>query len=92
MNQWMKWMESSLFGNKRLIQTSSDVFWTIQFARDILKNDEQYSPRTTTWRSTSKLYGWLCDICQNQEGTRGTNNLILKDSRKAQFLLQMIKM
>ena len=28
------------------IRTSSDVFWTVQLARNVSKDDEQYFPRT----------------------------------------------
>jgi len=39
----------------------------MQFAGNISKDDKQYIPRATTWRSTRKLHGWLCDTCQNKK-------------------------
>ena len=41
-------MESGFFDKQRIIQTSSDVLWTLQFSRNIPMNDEQYSPRNFT--------------------------------------------
>ena len=35
-------MEDSFSDEQRIIQTTSDVFWTMQLARDIPKDDEQY--------------------------------------------------
>ena len=40
-------MESSILDEQRTIQTQSDVFWTIQFPRNILKDDEQYLLKAT---------------------------------------------
>ena len=35
-------MEGSISDKKRLIQTSGDVFWTMQLTRNISIDDEQY--------------------------------------------------
>ena len=72
-------MESGISNKQRIIQTQSDVFWIIQFTRNISKNDKQYIPRATIWRSTGKLYRQLCDICKNKKETGRKDNMFLKD-------------
>ena len=39
-------MEGCIFDKQRAIQTSSNVFWTLQLLRNIPMNDEQYILRT----------------------------------------------
>ena len=41
-------MESCILNQQRIIQTPSYVLWTMQFARDILEDDEQHFPRVTS--------------------------------------------
>ena len=41
-------MEGGFPYEQRIIQTPSDVLWTMQFTRNISKNDEQHFPRTTS--------------------------------------------
>ena len=40
-------MESSFPYEQRIIQTTSDVFWVIQFAKNVPKDDEQNFLRIT---------------------------------------------
>ena len=49
-------MESHVLNQQGIIQTASDVFWTMQFARDISTDDEQHLLRIIARRSTSQLY------------------------------------
>ena len=49
-------MEDSIFNEQRTVQTKSGILWTMQFARNIPKNDEQYFLRAITQRSNGKLY------------------------------------
>ena len=67
-------MEGSLSDKQRIIQTTSDVFWTTQLTRNISKNDEQYFPGITLQRSIGKLYGWFHYTGQDNEGTQRMNN------------------
>jgi len=46
MNQRERQMKDSLLNKQRLIQISSDVFWTLQLIRNLSKDDEQYILRT----------------------------------------------
>ena len=39
-------MESHIPDQQETIQTSSDVFWTVQLAGNVSKDDEQYFLRT----------------------------------------------
>jgi len=41
-------MEGCIPDQQGIIQTSSDVLWTMQFARNVSKDDEQYFPRTAS--------------------------------------------
>ena len=41
-------MKSSILDEQRAIQTQSDVFWIMQIARNISKDDEQYIPEAIT--------------------------------------------
>ena len=54
----------------------------MQLIRDISKNNEQYIQKTTLRGSASKLHEQLCYTSQNEERTRGKNDLILKDSKE----------
>ena len=76
-------MEGSIFNEQRVIWTKSNIFWTMQFTKNIPKDDEQYFPRAFTWRSTSQLYRQLCYTYENQERTWRKDNMILENSRKA---------
>ena len=40
-------MKSSFSDKQRIIQTTSNIFWTMQPARNISENDEQYFLRIT---------------------------------------------
>ena len=40
-------MESGVPHKQEVIQTTSNVFWTMQLARNISKDDEQHFPRIT---------------------------------------------
>ena len=79
-------MESSIPNEQKVIQTTSDVFWIIQFTWNIPKNDEQYLPRTTPQRNIGKLHERLHYTNKNDEGTRRKDNLIFEDCRKTQFV------
>ena len=57
MNQEKRWMEDSIYNEQRAIQTKSNVFWIIQLAENVPKNNEQHIQRTSTWRNVGKLYG-----------------------------------
>ena len=48
MNQGRRQMEGHIPHEQRTIQTPSDVLWTMQFTRDISKDDEQHFPRITS--------------------------------------------
>ena len=41
-------MESRIPNQQRIIRTTSYVFWVIQLARNIPKNNEQHFPRATS--------------------------------------------
>jgi len=75
-------MESSIFNKQGIIQAESNVFWTMQFTRNISMDNEQYIPKAVTQRSTGKLYGQLCNIYQDKEGIQRKKHIILKYSRK----------
>ena len=77
-------MESSLFNKQRPVWTSSHVLWTVQFARNFLKDNKQYLSRIITWRSASQLHGQLYNSSKDNKETRRMNNLIFEDSRKTQ--------
>ena len=85
-------MKSCISDQQRAIQTTSHVFRTMQFARNVSTNDEQYIPRTAPQRGIGKLYERLCDTSQDHEGTRRKDSTIFKDSREAQPIFQKIKM
>ena len=40
-------MKSSFSYKQKIIQTTSDVFWVVQFTRNIPKNNEQYLLKIT---------------------------------------------
>ena len=61
LDQRRRQMESCIPDQHRAIQTTSHVFWTMQFARNVSMNDKQYIPRTVPQRGIGKLYGQLCD-------------------------------
>ena len=77
-------MEGRISHEQRTIRTLSDVLWTMQFTRDIPKNDEQYFPRITSRRSVGKLHGRLRDTGQNNGRIGRMNNPIFEDSRETQ--------
>ena len=79
-------MEGSFPHEQRLIRTPSDVFWTIQFTRNIPKNDEQHFLRTTSRRSTGKLYGQFCYSSKNNGRIGRMNDSIPEDSQKTQLV------
>ena len=56
----------------------------MQLTRDVLKDNEQYFPRTTLWRSVGKLYGWFCYTSQNNEEIERKDNSIFEDCRETQ--------
>ena len=85
-------MEGRIFDKERLIQTSSDVFWTMQLIRNISIDDEQYILGIITQRSTCKLHGWFHNLGKNNKGTRGMNSLLFEDSGKTQSVFQEVKM
>ena len=91
-NQRRRWIESCISNQQRAIWTTGHVFQTMQFAGNVSKNDEQYIPRTTPWRSIGKLYGWLHDTSQDYEGTREKDSSIFEDSGEVQPVFQKIKM
>ena len=91
MDQGRRQIESHLLDKQRSIQTTSHVFWTMQLARNIPKNDEQYIQGITPQRGTSKLHGQFCHTSKDKERTRRKNNLILEDSRETQLVFQTIK-
>ena len=41
-------MKGCISDQQEIIQTLSDVFWIMQFTGNLLKNDEQHFPRTTS--------------------------------------------
>ena len=41
-------MEGCIPDQQELIRTSSNILWTMQFTRDISKDDKQYFPRTAS--------------------------------------------
>ena len=41
-------MKSGFPDKQRIIQATSDIFWIMQFTRNILKDDEQHFPRITS--------------------------------------------
>jgi len=92
MNQRERQMKDSLLNKQRLIQISSDVFWTLQLIRNLSKDDEQYILRTIVWRSTCKLYRQLCNSSKNNERTRRMKDLLFKNSGEAQLIFQAVKM
>jgi len=67
-------MESGFANKQGVIWTTSNVFRTMQLARNILENDKQHFLEVTLWRSIGKLHGWLCYTHQNDEGTQGMND------------------
>ena len=79
-------MKSGFPHKQRVIRTPSDIFWTMQFTRNIPKNDEQHCPRTTAQRSTGELYGRFCYSSKDNGRIGRTNDLIPKDSQKTQFV------
>ena len=85
-------MKGCISDQQGIIQTLSDVFWIMQFTGNLLKNDEQHFPRTTSWRCIGKLHGRFCDTSKNHGRTGGMNNQIFEDSGKTQFVFQEIKM
>ena len=56
-NQGRGQMESCIPNQQRIIRTTSDVLWVMQFTENIPKDDEQYILGITLQRSVSKLHG-----------------------------------
>jgi len=54
----------------------------MQLSRDILIDDEQYIPGTTTWRIIGELYERLCDTGKEHGRTQRKNNLIPQNCRE----------
>ena len=79
-------MESGFSHKQRVIQALSDVFWTMQFTRNIPKNDGQHFSKTTSQRSVGKLYGRFCHSSKDNGRIGRTNDLISEDSQKTQFV------
>ena len=79
-------MEGHIPNQQGTIQTLRDVLWTMQFTRNISKDDEQHFPRITSWRSIGKLHGRFCNTSKDNEGTERTNNQISEDSGETQFV------
>ena len=80
-------MESGFPHKQRVIRAPSDVFWTMQFTRNIPKNDEQHFLRTTSRRSVGKLYGQFCYSSKDNGRIGKMNDSIPENSQKAQFVL-----
>ena len=83
-------MESHVFNQQGIIRTASDVFRTMQLARDISMDDEQHLLGIIVQRSTSQLYGRLRHTSKNNERTGEKDNQVLEDSGEAQFVFQTI--
>ena len=92
MNQKGRRMEGRIPDQQRIVQTLSDILWTVQLTGNFSIDDKQYFSRTTSWRSISELHGRLRDTSKNNGKTRRTNNQILEDSREAQSVFQKIEM
>ena len=67
-------MEGSFPNKQETIQTTSDVFWTMQFTGNIPENDKKHFLGVTPWESAGKLHGQLCYTSQNNKKTWGTDN------------------
>jgi len=67
-------MEGCIPDKQRTIQTTSNVFQTIQLTRNISKDDKQYFSEITPWRGTSKLYRQLCYTSKDKERTGRTED------------------
>ena len=80
-------MESGFPHEQRTIRTPSDIFWIMQFTGNIPKNDEQHFPRATSRRSVGQLHGRFCYSSKDNERVGRTDNMIPKNSGKAQFVL-----
>ena len=79
-------MEDHISNQQGTIRTSSDVLRTMQFARNISKNNEQYFPGITSWRDIGKLHEQFRNTSKDNEGTRRTNNQTPEDSEETQFV------
>ena len=79
-------MEGHIPNQQKTIQTSSDVLWTMQLAKNLSKNNEQYFLGITSWKHTGKLHGWFCDTSKDNGRTERMNNQIHKDSGETQFV------
>ena len=86
MNQGGRQMEGRIPHEQRTIRTPSDVFRTIQFARNIPKNNEQYFLRITSQRGVGKLHGRLRHTSKDNGRIGRTNNPIFQDSGKTQSM------
>ena len=76
-------MESSFLDKQGIIQTTGHVFWTVQFTRNIPKDNEQHIPEAITQRNIGKLYVQFCNTGQDDERIRRKDNLIFEDCREA---------
>ena len=85
-------MEGCVLNKQGTIQAIGHVFWTVQFTGSIPKNDEQHLPRTTSQRSTGKLYGQFCYTCKDYGRTGRKDDSIFEDSGETQSMFQMVKM
>ena len=79
-------MEGYIPNQQKTIQTSSDVLWTMQLAKNLSKNDEQHFLGITSWRRTGKLHEWFRDTSKDNGRTERMNNQIHKDSGETQFV------
>ena len=79
-------MEGSFSNKQRVIQATSDVFWTMQLTKDIPKNDEQYFLGITPQGSVGKLYGQFCDTSQDNGRTGRKDNQVFENCRETQLV------
>ena len=85
-------MKSSFLNEQRIIQTSGNILWIMQFTRNISMDNEQYIQRTITQRNIGELHGQFCYTNKDNKGIRIKDNLIFKNSRETQPVFQKIKM
>ena len=50
-------MKGSLSDKQRIIRTTSDILWIMQFYKNVSKDDKQHILRITPQRSIGQLYG-----------------------------------
>ena len=84
MNQERRWMEGHISNEQRAIRTTGHIFQTMQFTKNISKDDEWYFLRITLWRSTGELYGQFCYTSKDYGRIRGKDDQVLDNSREIQ--------